>query len=96
MKSPSEVIIKPIVTEKTSLARVDGKYVFQVFMDATKIDIKNAIERAFKVEVKKVNTVKVKPKTKYWGRFERRTANWKKAYVTLKEGQTIKELEGAA
>ncbi|MCX5751058.1 MAG: 50S ribosomal protein L23 [Candidatus Saganbacteria bacterium] len=96
MKSPSEVIIKPIVTEKTSLARVEGKYVFQVFMDATKIDIKNAVEKAFKVDVKRVNTVRVKPKIKYLGRFERRTVNWKKAYVTLKEGQAIKELEGAA
>jgi large subunit ribosomal protein L23 len=96
MKTPAEVIIKPIVTEKTSFAKAEGKYVFRVFMHATKIDIKRAVEQAFNVVVKSVNTATIKPKTKFSGRFKRKTSSWKKAYITLEKGQTIKELEGIA
>lgn len=90
MRSPEEVIIAPIVTEKTyRLANEENKYTFRVHPEANKIEIKNAVEKLFNVKVEKVNTINVKPKRKRLGKFEGRTSRWKKAIVTLKEGNKI-------
>jgi len=90
MRNPEDVIIAPIITEKSyRLANEENKYTFKVHPDANKIEIKNAVEKLFKVKVVKVNTINVKPKKKRLGKFEGRTAAWKKAIVTLKEGDKI-------
>ncbi|SHH50298.1 50S ribosomal protein L23 [Thermosipho atlanticus] len=99
MKNYADIVIRPIVSEKAYYAREDRKYVFEVVKDANKIQIKEAIEKLFKVKVEKVNVINVKPKPKRdirRGALAREgyTRSWKKAIVTLKEGYTIKELEG--
>lgn len=91
--TPYDVIIRPIVTEKTTSAREDRKYVFEVNLLANKNQVKDAVEKLFNVKVEKVNILIVKPKPKRRAMFEGRTRQWKKAIVTLKEGHTIKELE---
>ena len=84
-----DVIRKPIITEKATLASENGAVVFQVAMDATKPQIKEAVEAVFGVKVKAVNTTITKGKVKrFRGRIGERS-DVKKAYVTLEEGQTI-------
>ncbi len=90
------VIVKPIITEKSSLISVNNKYVFQVSTNVNKIEIRNAIERLFNVKVTGVNTLNVKGKKKRLGRFEGVTASWKKAVVTLKDGYKIENFEKLA
>ena len=90
-----DVIIQPIVTEKSSNLMAQDKYVFEVAEGASKVQIKQAIEAIFKVQVKKVNTVKVQGKSRRMGRFTGKTASWRKAIVTLEPGQKIKLFEGA-
>lgn len=90
MRNPEEVIIAPIVTEKTyQLANEQNKYTFKVHPDANKIEIKHAVEKLFKVKVAQVNTINVKPKKKRLGKFEGKTVQWKKAVVTLVPGDKI-------
>ena len=72
----------------------DNKYCFKVAKDANKIEIKNAIEEIFKVTVVNVNTVNVHGKMKRMGRTQGMTASWKKAVVTLREGDSIEVFEG--
>lgn len=91
--TPYDVIVRPIVTEKTTSARENRKYVFEVNLKANKYQVKNAVEKLFNVKVEKVNVSLVKPKPKRRGLFEGSTRQWKKAIVTLKEGHVIKELE---
>lgn len=91
--TPYDVIVRPIVTEKTTSARENRKYVFEVNLKANKYQVKNAVEKLFNVKVEKVNVSLVKPKPKRRGLFEGSTRHWKKAVVTLKEGHVIKELE---
>ena len=67
-----DIIVKPIVTEKSNEDIANGKYVFKVNKKATKIDIKNAVEKLFNVKVLDVNTINVKGKTKRVGRYEDR------------------------
>lgn len=89
----SDVIIAPILSEKSHIGSSDGVYVFKIAPRATKTEIKQAVEKFFKVNVIKVNTANMKGKLK--GRYHFRKghrANWKKAYVTLKEGQNIPDL----
>lgn len=93
---PEQLIIKPIITEKTTLMRKDSVYVLSVDRDATKIDIKRAVENLFKVNVVSVNTTKVMGKVRRAGKSEGKTASWKKAYVRLKSGQKIEMIEGMA
>ncbi|OGC34448.1 50S ribosomal protein L23 [candidate division WOR-1 bacterium RIFOXYB2_FULL_48_7] len=88
-----QIIIEPVLTEKSFTGRPNSCYVFRVNMRATKVAIRQAIEKAFKVKVKDVNTLFVKPKARSLGRSIGRTASWKKAYVTLIAGQKIQELE---
>jgi len=80
---PQEVIIKPIVTEKSNDAVQLGKYTFKVNKKATKVDIKRAVEKLFSVKVKKVNTISVKGKQKRVGKSVGMTSDWKKAIVTI-------------
>jgi large subunit ribosomal protein L23 len=99
MKNYADIVIRPILSEKAYYAREDRKYVFEVSKDANKLQIKEAIEKLFNVKVDKVNIINVKPKPKRdirRGAMAREgyTKSWKKAIVTLKEGYTIKELEG--
>ncbi|MFN3283123.1 MAG: 50S ribosomal protein L23 [Pseudothermotoga sp.] len=92
--TPYDILTRPLLTEKTTLAKENRKYAFEINPLANKALVKNAVETLFKVKVDKVNISVVKPKPKRRGRFEGTTRGWKKAVVTLKEGYTIKELEG--
>ncbi len=78
-----DVIIRPIVTEKSNDGLQEGKYTFEVNRKATKIDIKNAVEKLFEVKVLEVNTMNIKGKAKRVGRSTGRTSDWKKAIVTI-------------
>ena len=95
MRTPYDVIIKPIVTETSMMGMEDQKYTFQVAKDANKTEIKLAVESVFGVKVEKVNTVNVKGKKKRQGRFVGYRPNWKKAVVTLSaESKAIEFFEG--
>jgi len=94
----TDVIRRPLVTEKTSILKEqDGQsIVLHVAMAATKIEIKQAIEALLNAKVDSVRTASMHGKVKRQGRFAGRRSDWKKAYVTLREGQKIPEfLEGA-
>ena len=85
-----QVIKKPLITEKTSLGKDENNMVaFVVDRASTKIEIKQAVEKFFKTQVKDVNTVTVAGKRKRFGKREGKRSNWKKAYVTLKEGSSV-------
>lgn len=94
MKDYRDIIIKPVVTEKSMNLLADNKYTFVVDRRANKTEIKNAIENIFSVKVENVRTMNVNGKPKRMGRFEGRTPNRKKAIVTLKPGQKIRLFEG--
>jgi len=90
MKPLYRIIRQPLITEKTSLQKEAGRVVaFEVAIDANKIEIKQAVEKAFNVKVETVNTVLVAGKVKRVGRNFGKRSNWKKAYVTLAEGSSI-------
>ena len=78
-----EVIIKPIVTERSSMDLQEGKYTFKVNKKATKVEIAKAVEKLFEVKVLKVNTISVKGKEKRVGAHKGFTSDWKKAIVTI-------------
>ncbi len=95
MKTAQDIIIKPVITEKSMDGLQAGKYTFKVAKDATKPEIKKAVEKLFGVEVDKVTTMNVKGKMKRLGRYEGMTASWKKAIVTLTpDSKTIEFFEG--
>ena len=83
-----EIIIKPIVTERSSMGLQEGKYTFKVNKKATKVDIAKAVEKLFGVKVLKVNTVSVKGKEKRVGTHTGFTPAWKKAIVTIDTNPT--------
>ena len=85
-----EIIIKPIVTEKSSSAIAEGKYTFKVAKKATKVQIANAVESLFNVKVINVNTLMVKGKEKRVGANSGKTSDWKKAIVTIDTNPTEK------
>jgi large subunit ribosomal protein L23 len=90
MKTLYEVIRRPIISEKsTALTELANRYVFEVASKANKIEIKDAIQKLFKVKVLDVRTMMVHGKVKRVGRFETKAQNWKKALVTLAEGHKI-------
>jgi len=89
MRNPHEVLIKPIVTEKSSALMAEGKYSFKVDKAANKIEIKYAVETAFKVDVTDVRTMNMPGKVKRQGKTSGMTPEWKKAIVTLKPGQRL-------
>ena len=80
---PEEIIIAPVVTEKSNDELQQGKYTFKVNKKATKVEIAKAVEKLFEVRVLKVNTMTVKGKEKRVGRNVGRTSDWKKAIVTI-------------
>jgi large subunit ribosomal protein L23 len=84
-----KILLRPYVSEKSSRVEAFGQYVFKVIADATKCDIKKAVELLFKVKVKAVRICNVRSKVKRFGRVEGLRAGWKKAYVSLGEGQSI-------
>ena len=95
MSDPYEIIERPLLTEKSVAATALGKYTFRVRKGANKIEIAKAVEKVFNVKVDGVNTMIVKGKKKRLGRHpEGKTADWKKAIVTLKPGYKIEVFEG--
>ncbi len=91
MKSPYDVIIKPVISEQSMDQAAAKKYTFKVAVDADKTEIRRAVEEIFGVEVAKVNVMNREGKVKRMGRYVGRTAAYKKAIVTLAEGS--KEIE---
>ncbi len=92
-KLAQDVILKPVVSEKSTFLLKENKYVFKVPLKVNKIEIRKAIEELFKVEVEEVRTMRVKGKKREWrGRPVGKTPDWKKAIVKLKKGNTIEEL----
>ena len=88
-----QIIIEPLITEKSVNARAGSRYVFKIHPKATKIAVKLAVAKIFKVKVIDVNTCHVRAKLRTVGKNIGRTTGWKKAYVTLAAGQKISELE---
>ncbi|MDP8232592.1 MAG: 50S ribosomal protein L23 [Candidatus Zophobacter franzmannii] len=94
MIHPREIIIAPIITEKTGqMKESDNRYTFKVSINANKIEIRRVIEQIFNVKVVAVNTIRYKGKPKRLGRYEGFKPDWKKAIVTLAEGQSIPDFE---
>ncbi len=90
-----DIILKPVISEKSMAGIADKKYTFKVAKTANKIEIAKAVEEIFGVKVAKVNTVSVKGHLRRQGRFEGYTPSWKKAIVTLDENsKTIEFFEG--
>ena len=95
MKKPQDIILKPIITERSMTGIGEKKYTFQVAKDANKIEIAEAVKALFGVDVVKVNTVSCKGKLKRMGRYEGYRPDWKKAIVTLSESsKDIEFFEG--
>ncbi|MBU2646866.1 50S ribosomal protein L23 [bacterium] len=96
MKNHFGFISKPYITEKVlTLNEEQNKVVFKIDKTVNKIELKKAIESIFNVTVESINTLNVRGKKKRLGKWEGRRADWKKAVVTLKEGDTIEYFEGA-
>jgi large subunit ribosomal protein L23 len=93
----TDIIRRPLITEKTTVIREDGRtLVFQVAMHANKIEIKRAVEQLFGSKVASVRTSLAHGKMKRQGKYQGRRSDWKKAYVTLREGEKLPEfLQGA-
>ena len=89
-----DLLIRPIITEKTTLLMQENKYTFQVPLNANKVEIRKAVESIFNVKVEKVATIRVLGKTKRMGRTMGKRSDYKKAIVTLKAGETIELFEG--
>ena len=95
MPTLHRVIVRPVITEQTSLAYQEkGEYVFEVHPDANKQEIKEAIERLFGVKVTGVWTMNVRGKSRRVGTTTGRRPHWKKAIVTLRDGDSIGIFEG--
>lgn len=89
MNNYLDIILAPVITEKTANMEAEGKYAFKVANKANKTEVKQAIEKKFNVKVEKVNIVNSHPKHKRVGRYEGMTNKYKKAIVTLAKGSTI-------
>lgn len=89
-----DIILKPLISEKAVGGMEAGKYHFQVAPGANKTQIKQAVEQIFGVKVVSVNTARMHGKFRRVGKFVGRRSDWKKAIVTLAEGETIKVFEG--
>jgi len=95
MRPYSKVIIRPLLTEKNArMKEAENRVAFEIAPDANKIEVKQAVEEAFKVSVVAVNILNVTGKVKRMGRNLGRRRDWKKAIVTLKEGSKIEFFEG--
>jgi len=95
-RTPQDIIIRPVITERSTDNLTQRKYTFRVMKDANKIEIAKAVEELFGgVKVETVNTMNVRGKKRRQGRTQGYTASWKKAIVTLKEGsKTIEFFDG--
>lgn len=90
-----DIIIRPVISEKSMAGTVEKKYTFEVAKSANKIEIAKAVEEIFKVKVTKVNTVNVRGHLRRQGRSQGYTPSWKKAYVTLsQDSKNIEFFEG--
>jgi large subunit ribosomal protein L23 len=94
MMETYEVLRRPIVTEKTTMQIEQGIYTFEVDRRANKLQVKEAVEKVFGVDVVSVNVINVPGKPRRWGQHVSRTPSWKKAIVKLAEGQRIEIFEG--
>lgn len=95
MKSPFDVIRRPLITEKANLDKERwNAYHFEVPITVDSQEIREAVEKVFDVKVEKVRTMIVRGKKRRLGRFQGKRPNWKKAIVTLKQGQSIDIFEG--
>ena len=92
---PSEVLIRPVVSEKSYQQIAQNQYTFRVHQDAHKTQIRQAVEELFEVKVERVNIVKVQAKPKRRGRILGSKKGWKKAVVQLRRGDSIEIFEGA-
>ena len=92
---PSQVLIRPVVSEKSYEQIQSNQYTFQVHKDAHKTQIRQAVEELFEVKVERVNVVKVQPKPKRRGNIKGTKPGWKKAVVQLRAGDTIEIFQGA-
>ena len=92
---PNEVLLAPVVSEKSYSQIADRKYTFKVHKDAHKTQVRQAVEQLFGVKVEAVNIVKVQPKPKRRGATKGTRPGWKKAIVQVREGETIEIFEGA-
>ena len=92
--NPENIIIQPLLTEKSNLIKADNKYTFKVAKSANKIQIKYALKVLYNVQAVDCRTISMKGKVKRQGRFVGKTSSWKKAIVTLKKGETISLFEG--
>jgi large subunit ribosomal protein L23 len=92
---PSQVVLAPIVSEKSYEGSTRGTYTFKVHPDAHKTQIRQAVEQLFDVKVQRVNVIKVAAKPKRRGMFRGTRPGWKKAVVQLRAGDTIEIFEGA-
>ena len=94
MIHPRNIVIAPIITEKSgNQVHATNTYTFKVSMNANKIEIKKAIEHIFSVKVLNVNTIRMMGKPKRLGRYNGKRPDWKKAIVTLREGDKIADFE---
>lgn len=89
MNNYRDIIIAPVITEKSTILEQEGKYVFKVDTKANKVQIKQAIEKIFNVKVESVNTMNSHPKKKRVGKYTGMTNKYKKAIVKLAKGSTI-------
>jgi len=94
MADPRDILIRPLITEKTTALMQDNKYTFLVPLNANKVEIRRAVEQIFKVKVESVNTIRVTGKTKRMGRYVGKRPDYKKAIVKLAPGQTLEIFEG--
>lgn len=94
MRKAYDVLVRPLVSEKSMLLMGENKYSFEVAKDANKIDIKRAVEEQFDVTVLNVTTRNIRGKVKRQGRYEGKGPDKKKAIVTLKDGDKIQVFEG--
>jgi len=95
MRDPRKIIVRPIITEKSSAHQMnDNQYTFEVTVDANKHEIKHAVEQLFRVHVQHVRTSRQRGKWRRRGVHVGRQPNWKKAIVKLAEGETIEVFEG--
>jgi large subunit ribosomal protein L23 len=92
---PNEVLIEPVVSEKSYAQIADRKYTFKVHKDAHKTQIRQAVEQLFDVQVEEVKVLKVQPKPKRRGLTRGTRPGWKKAVVKVRPGQEIQIFEGA-
>lgn len=93
MPTPHQIIVRPLITEKNTILMETNQYSFEVLRDASKPEIKQAIETIFNVTVTKVNTLNVRGKMRRRGRETGYTRDWKKAIVTLADGDRIEIFE---